>query len=77
MPTSTVDLTNEQTQNFHEVARILGEAGDRDGLIAFLVVLEQIQQIIGIHFKQAIYIRVLSKFGYPWQCQYKHWFFSM
>ena len=40
VPESPMNLTDEQVQ---QIARALKEAGDQDGLIAFLVILEYLQ----------------------------------
>ena len=45
VPESPINLTDEQTQHLQQIARALKEAGDQDGLIAFLVILEYLQRV--------------------------------
>ena len=45
VPESPINLTDEQAQHLQQIAHVLKEAGDQDGLIAFLIVLEYLQQV--------------------------------
>ena len=45
VPESPINLTDEQAQHLQHIVRVLKEAGDQDCVIAFLVVLEYLQQV--------------------------------
>ncbi len=45
VPKSPISLTDEHAQQIQEVAHIIKEAGDQDGIISFLVILHILQQL--------------------------------
>jgi hypothetical protein len=45
VPESPISLTDEHAQQIQEVAHIIKEAGDQDGIISFLVILHILQQL--------------------------------
>lgn len=45
VPESPINLTDKQAQHLQQIVHVLKEAGDQDGLITFLIVLEYLQQV--------------------------------